>query len=59
MWTYIQKEDAHELEIASLVEEYIWKIEEAVEYDNNETAEKLESEKTRMYNVRHLANHQT
>ena len=44
----IQKEAAHKLVIASLVEEYSQKIEEAVEYANNETAKKLEAEKARI-----------
>ena len=37
----IQKEVAHELEIASMSKEYSQKIEEAVDHVNSETAKKL------------------
>ena len=37
----IQKEVAHELEIASLAKEYSQKIEKAVDYVNSDTSKKL------------------
>ena len=43
----IRKEEAHDLELALLIEEYSSKIEENVDYANNKTAEKLETEKAR------------